>query len=318
MGRSLLHGVVAFLVLTGCGQPPNQEESALRGAGRRLGREKASVSVQSEDCVRTQGYWKNHGGWPVSSLTLGTRVYTEAELRLIFDAPVMGNGLIQLAHQLIAAKLNIAAGADATLIASAIADADALIGGLVVPPIGGGSLATSATSSLNAQLTAFNEGTIGPIHCGETPPPEPRCGDGNMDAGEQCDDGNNVDGDGCSANCTTETPPPQPRCGDGNMDAGEQCDDGNNVDGDGCSANCTTETPPPQPRCGDGHLDAGEQCDDGNLVSGDGCSSTCMTEAPPAPVCGNGVLEAGEECDDGNTVDDDLCTNACKICLKPL
>ncbi len=65
---------------------------------------------------------------------------------------------------------------------------------------------------------------------------EPFCGDGNLDPGEQCDDGNNIDGDGCSANCTTEL-----FCGDGYLDPGEQCDDGNNVDGDGCSAICTIE-----------------------------------------------------------------------------
>ncbi len=66
----------------------------------------------------------------------------------------------------------------------------------------------------------------------------PVCGDGYLDtaAGEECDDGNNVDGDGCSANCTIE-----PYCGDGILDPGEECDDGNNVDGDGCSANCTLE-----------------------------------------------------------------------------
>ena len=33
---------------------------------------------------------------------------------------------------------------------------------------------------------------------------EPYCGDGNLDPGEQCDDGNNVSGDGCSSVCTTE------------------------------------------------------------------------------------------------------------------
>ena len=33
---------------------------------------------------------------------------------------------------------------------------------------------------------------------------EPFCGDGHLDAGEQCDDGNSRDGDGCSANCTIE------------------------------------------------------------------------------------------------------------------
>ncbi len=34
---------------------------------------------------------------------------------------------------------------------------------------------------------------------------EPFCGDGNLDPGEECDDGNNMDGDGCSAHCTVET-----------------------------------------------------------------------------------------------------------------
>jgi cysteine-rich repeat protein len=58
------------------------------------------------------------------------------------------------------------------------------------------------------------------------------CGDGVTDAGEQCDDGNNVDGDGCQADCAL------PICGDGVIDAGEACDDGNNVDGDECPANC--------------------------------------------------------------------------------
>ena len=33
---------------------------------------------------------------------------------------------------------------------------------------------------------------------------EAACGDGVLDVGEECDDGNTVDGDGCSANCTIE------------------------------------------------------------------------------------------------------------------
>jgi cysteine-rich repeat protein len=113
-------------------------------------------------------------------------------------------------------------------------------------------------------------------------PPNPYCGDGTLDAGEACDDGNNVDGDGCSANCVIETPPPAPYCGDGNLDAGEDCDDGNTVDGDGCSSTCCIELPPPPPPapcCGDGNVDAGEECDDGNVASGDGCSATCTIEA---------------------------------------
>lgn len=125
-------------------------------------------------CTFTQGYWKTHGPiptgnntneWPVTELTLGTVNYTDLQLQSIFDTPAGGNGLISLAHQLIAAKLNIANGADDSAIAGAIAAADALIGGLVVPPVGAGSLANSSTSSLTNTLTQFNEGLIGPGHC---------------------------------------------------------------------------------------------------------------------------------------------------------
>jgi hypothetical protein len=102
----------------------------------------------------------------VTSLTLGTVSYTDLELLSIFNTPAGGNGLISLAHQLMAAKLNIANGADGSSVAGAIAAADALIGGLVVPPVGTGFLAPKNTSSLNATLTSFNQGDIGPGHCG--------------------------------------------------------------------------------------------------------------------------------------------------------
>jgi hypothetical protein len=125
-------------------------------------------------CTFTQGYWKTHGPiptgnnqneWPVTNLTLGTVNYTDLELQAIFDTPANGNGLIALAHQLIAAKLNIANGADPTDAAQCIAAADALIGGLVIPPGGSGWLAPSATSSLTTCLTDYNEGQSGPGHC---------------------------------------------------------------------------------------------------------------------------------------------------------
>jgi len=83
---------------------------------------------------------------------------------------VFGNGLISLAHQLIAAKLNIAQGADPTAASAAIAAADALIGSLIVPPTPGfGSLPTSSTSSLTQTLDDFNNGITGPGHCGNVP-----------------------------------------------------------------------------------------------------------------------------------------------------
>ena len=129
-----------------------------------------------QNCTLTQGYWKTHGPvgcaegnntntWPVSALTLGSRQYTDAELCAILNQPAGGNGLLTLAHQLIAAKLNIAAGADGSAVAASIAAADALIGSNVIPPVGNDTLAPASTSALVTALANFNEGTTGPGHC---------------------------------------------------------------------------------------------------------------------------------------------------------
>jgi cysteine-rich repeat protein len=59
-----------------------------------------------------------------------------------------------------------------------------------------------------------------------------------LDAGEACDDGNAVGGDGCRANCSVEV------CGDGLLDGAEACDDGNRVAGDACSPTCIVEVEP--------------------------------------------------------------------------
>ena len=92
------------------------------------------------------------------------------------------------------------------------------------------------------------------------------CGDGAVGAGEQCDDANTVNGDGCDNNCKTTA------CGNGIITGTETCDDGNAINGDGCDNNCTPTG------CGNGVVSAGEVCDDGNTTSGDGCSATCQSE----------------------------------------
>ena len=122
------------------------------------------------------------------------------------------------------------------------------------------------------------------------------CGDGIKVVGEQCDDGNTINGDGCSSTCKIEV------CGNGILDPAERCDDGNTTNGDGCNSVCRTEI------CGDGTVQPGlgEQCDDRNNTNGDGCNSVCKTE-----VCGNGTVDSGEECDDGNTTDNDGCSSSC-------
>lgn len=157
------------------------------------------------------------------------------------------------------------------------------------------------------------------------------CGDGvlNASAGEQCDDGNNMDGDGCSADCTSDE-----TCGNGIVDEGETCDDGG--DSATCDADCTLA------ECGDGWANelAGEECDTGSRNT-----ATCNYDCT-APVCGDSIHnsaaneqcddggdsatcdadctfalcpddyynpEAGEECDDGNGNDSDACSNTCKL-----
>ncbi len=72
-------------------------------------------------------------------------------------------------------------------------------------------------------------------------------------------------------------------CGDRNKEGVEACDDGNTIDGDGCSSACTLEpdcsTGTCASKCGDGVKLPPESCDDGNTVDGDGCSHDCQVEA---------------------------------------
>jgi hypothetical protein len=83
----------------------------------------------------TQGYWKNHlSVWKDGSgMTLGTNFYTNTQLESILQTPVRGDASVALAHQLIAAQLNIANGTDSTPIQGTLADANNLIGSGIVP-----------------------------------------------------------------------------------------------------------------------------------------------------------------------------------------
>jgi uncharacterized repeat protein (TIGR03806 family) len=159
------------------------------------------------------------------------------------------------------------------------------------------------------------------------------CGDGALNAGEECDDGNTANGDGCTASCLLEF------CGDGVVNDGgtEACEPPGTAL---CTNACTVRTA----QCGDGFLTAPEQCEDGNVLNGDGCTSGCIlefcgdgvvndggTEAcePPGTAlctnactvrtaqCGDGFLTAPEQCDDGNLSSGDGCSLACTIEVPP-
>ena len=168
---------------------------------------------------------------------------------------------------------------------------------------------------------------ICPIDCA------PKCGDGIVDDGtpyfEECDDGNTVSGDGCSAGCQDEDG--QPTCGNGILELDEECDDGNTDSGDGCSERCKWEFVIGDgycdaakgetckyshfdccPNCGNGVLDPGEQCDSedfggetceglcydgGELRCTDWCEISTAMCTGTGPVCGDGIAECLEECD---------------------
>jgi cysteine-rich repeat protein len=126
----------------------------------------------------------------------------------------------------------------------------------------------------------------------------PGCGDGVLDFGEECDDGNVSNEDACLNNCHAAS------CGVGYVwQNHEACDDANASNNDACLNNCQAAS------CGDGYVwQNHEVCDDGNTSNNDACTNTCH----PAR-CGDGhIWQNHEACDDANASNNDACLNTCQ------
>jgi len=126
------------------------------------------------------------------------------------------------------------------------------------------------------------------------------CGNGAVDLGEQCDDGNQNNDDECNNACRFS-------CGDGVVSSVEACDKGIEAgspgacpaevadcdDGDACTVDSVTGSEC-QAACANAVIE--------DFVDGDGCcpareGATAYYDFDCPATCGNGLVESGETCD---------------------
>lgn len=123
------------------------------------------VTIEIPDCTRGMGYWKNHPDvWAVEEIAIGGITYTKAQAIDILKTSPGGDATYILAHQLIAAKLNVLQGADPGAVESTIDDADTW---LTTHPLGS-DLSDSDRAegiALADILDQYNDGEIGPGSC---------------------------------------------------------------------------------------------------------------------------------------------------------
>lgn len=130
-------------------------------------------------CTRTQGYWKTHSiygpapyddTWAAIGEDTGFFLSGQSYYEVMWTAP-KGNAYYQLAHQYIAAVLNIEAGATAPdEVVDAIAEAELLFGVWTPAQIGalrGNAPLRKDFLELAELLDDYNNGLIGPGHCSD-------------------------------------------------------------------------------------------------------------------------------------------------------
>ncbi|MFN2397361.1 MAG: hypothetical protein ABR543_01760 [Gemmatimonadaceae bacterium] len=118
-------------------------------------------------CTYTQGFWKNHQElWDTqgemvvwNGQTFFNSGKTYAQIFVMSAAG--GNSYVKLAHQYMAAKLNLNGGSDPT-INGAITQAEALFAG---HPAGSFYIKNNTWNSVATTLDNYNNGITGPGHC---------------------------------------------------------------------------------------------------------------------------------------------------------
>lgn len=100
------------------------------------------------------------------------------------------------------------------------------------------------------------------------------------------------------------------RCGDGIVAEDEDCDELDDVTGDGCEPNSCTFTCTEDTDCEDGNSCTTDTCSATNVCEQSeagpettceppsGATGTCLDGLCVGEGCGNGVIDAGEDCDD--------------------
>ena len=129
--------------------------------------------------------------------------------------------------------------------------------------MGSATMASNPTFPETTTLSTSGVDTTGTTTDATSTGGEPFCGDGNVDPGEECDEGeDNGAGRVCNQFCRLNV------CGDGDQGIEEECDDGaDNSDIGSCKLDCTNNI------CGDGNVGPGEGCDDGNQNDNDECGN---------------------------------------------
>lgn len=159
-------------------------------------------------------------------------------------------------------------------------------------------------STLQPKTTAYN-GNNYFVNFAYIPQNNPVCGNGSVEATEECDDGNKTSGDGCGSDCKKEICTDSdgginyeirgvitvlnsgsvPDMCTGNTLTEYHCESGSVPGGEEyvCPYGCSNGACKPQPvaECGNSQVEMGEECDDGNNSAGDGCGPSCQTEILP-------------------------------------